>query len=68
MPASNSWVIIERVTGKVVCETFSSKTVQHLNRRDYRAVPIHEYLPRLNAAIKKNGGVMDENFRLDWEE
>lgn len=68
MIESNSWVIIEKTTGKVICETFSRKFLAHLNTQRYRAVPTGEYLPKLNAAIKKNGGGMDKAFRFDWKE
>lgn len=52
-----SWVIVDQITGKSVCETFSRKIVDAINTSRYRAIPIEEYLPGLNRAIKANGGV-----------
>lgn len=43
-----SWVIREKVTGRVICETFNHKAVDALNTDRYEAVPILEYLQSLN--------------------
>ena len=47
-----SWVIREKDTHKVVCETFSAKLVAALNTDKYEAVPILEYLVSLNRREK----------------
>lgn len=49
---TTSWVIRERATGRVVCETFSRRVVDAINAEKYEAVPIHEYLVSLNAASR----------------
>lgn len=43
-----SWVIRNKVTKKVVCETFNPKFVAALNTAKYEAVPILDYLVSLN--------------------
>lgn len=43
-----SWVIRDRVSGKVLFETFNPKIVAALNTSRYEAVPILEYLQSLN--------------------
>lgn len=43
-----SWVIVNRVTGAAVFETFNENTAKAINERLYRAVPILEYLQSLN--------------------
>lgn len=43
-----SWEIRERVTGRVICETFEARLVAALNTLKYEAVPILEYLQDLN--------------------
>lgn len=43
-----SWVIRNRVTKEVVCETFNRLAVDALNTAKYEAVPIQEYLGSLN--------------------
>lgn len=43
-----SWVIREKETGRVICETFSKCLVSALNTATYEAVPILEYLQSLN--------------------
>lgn len=43
-----SWIIREKATGRVICETFERRTVDALNTAKYEAVPILEYLQSLN--------------------
>lgn len=48
-----SWVIQEKETGRVICETFSDRVVEALNTAKYVAVPILEYLQGINRAIRQ---------------
>lgn len=43
-----SWVIRDKASKAVVCETFNVKLVATLNTAKYEAVPILEYLASLN--------------------
>lgn len=43
-----SWVIRNKTTGEVICETFDSRKVAALNTAKYEAVPIRQYLEQLN--------------------
>lgn len=45
---TQSWVIREKTTGKVIMETFDQKKVDALNTQKYEAVPIGEHLASLN--------------------
>lgn len=47
-----SWVIRERATGLVICETFSAALVGALNTVKYEAVPIMKYLQSINGSRK----------------
>jgi len=47
-----SWVIVERATGKPICETYSMGTVKGINKAKYKAVPILEYLQGFNRKVK----------------
>jgi hypothetical protein len=47
-----SWVIREKATGRVICETFSRRLVDALNIKRYEAVPLLQYLCELNATIR----------------
>lgn len=47
-----SWVIREKETGRVICETFSERAVAAL-KPTYEAVPILQYLQELNRKIAK---------------
>jgi len=47
-----SWVIREKETGRVICETFSERAVAALNIVKYEAVPILKYLQDLNRSIR----------------
>lgn len=49
---ATSWVIRNKDTKAVVCETFDSRKVAALNTEKYEAVPILDYLCELNASIK----------------
>lgn len=48
-----SWIIREKGSRRVVCETFNKKTVDALNTARYEAVPVLDYLYELNAEIKR---------------
>lgn len=52
MSPAQSWVIRERTTGRVVCETFSASVVAALKTEVYEAVPIRQYLEDLNTASR----------------
>jgi len=43
-----SWIIRNKETKAVVCETFNAKAVAALNTAKYEAVPILTYLAELN--------------------
>lgn len=43
-----SWVIVDKLTGHAVMETFDQKKIDALNTAKYKAVPILEYLQSLN--------------------
>jgi hypothetical protein len=45
------WIIRERATKRVICETFNAKAIAKLNTKRYEAMPILEYLRELNRAI-----------------
>lgn len=49
---SASWVIREKATKAVVCETFNRRVVDALNTAKYEAVPIQQYLAELNRALR----------------
>jgi len=46
-----SWVIREKETGRVICETFNERAVAAL-KPTYEAVPILEYLQDMNRRIR----------------
>ena len=43
-----SWILRERVTKRVVCETFNPRAVAALNKSKYEAINILDYLFELN--------------------
>lgn len=47
-----SWVIRNKTTGEVICETFDSRKVAALNTAKYEAVPIRQYLEQPNRTAK----------------
>lgn len=46
-----SWVLRDKTTKAVVCETFNYEAVKRLNTDKYEAVPIAKYLAELNKEI-----------------
>lgn len=48
MDKSSSWIIRDKRTNTVICETFNPKVVEHLNVEKYEAIPIIEYLGSIN--------------------
>jgi hypothetical protein len=55
-----SWVVREKLTGKVVFETFDPEKVQRLNAAKYEAVPILEYLGQVNRAIREAAAALND--------
>ena len=49
------WVILEKQTGKAVCELPADADLSHLNTEKYEKVEAGEYLAKLN--LKLNDGV-----------
>ena len=47
-----SWVLRDKTTKVVVCETFDKRVVDRLNADKYEAVPILQYLGEINAAVR----------------
>ena len=43
-----SWVLRNKITKEVICETFDARKVAALNTDKYETVPILEYLVSLN--------------------
>jgi hypothetical protein len=50
-----SWVIVDRRTGRPFMETFNRSVVDRLNRDNFEAVPILQYLQNLNAEVRTHG-------------
>ena len=44
-----SWVLVRLADNKAVAETFLPHVAAAINTKKYKAVPIEEYLPSLNA-------------------
>lgn len=51
---SPSWVIREKVSKKVILETFNIKIVKALNKTKYEAIPILKYLQEFNLQVKNS--------------
>jgi hypothetical protein len=47
-----SWVILEKSSTRVICETFDKHVVERLNTERYEAVPILDYLVGFNAKVR----------------
>ena len=47
-----SWIIVNKETGKSVCELTNINNVKRINTKKYEALAALEYLVRLNREIK----------------
>jgi hypothetical protein len=47
-----SWILRNKTTKEVICETFDPRKVAALNTAKYDAVPILAYLQEINRQIK----------------
>lgn len=48
-----SWVLRNKETKEVICETFNPRLVAVLNTAKYEAVPILEYLQEFNRGVRE---------------
>ncbi len=48
----NSWIVVDKETGKAVMETFSETTAAAIRRDKFEVLTAYEYLCKLNAKIK----------------
>ncbi len=55
-----SWVIKEKVSGRIILETFDERKVAALNRERYLAAPILDHLAGLNAEISAGTGLQSD--------
>ena len=46
--SAQSWIIVEKSTGKAVMETYDPRKVAALNAEKYAAIPARDYLAGLN--------------------
>lgn len=49
---TGSWIVVDRLTGRSVLETFSKRVVQAVNRDKYEVLEAGDYLGRMNQQIK----------------
>lgn len=47
-----SWILRDKETKRVICETFDKRKVDALNTAKYEAVPILDYLISLNTKVR----------------
>lgn len=50
--ATASWILRDKATKAVICETFDPNKVAALNTAKYEAVPILDYLVELNQSVR----------------
>lgn len=50
---SRSWVVIEKSTGKAICETFDDRMLAVLNKDKYTYLDAYTYLTQLNKHIRE---------------
>ena len=48
MIRSGSWVIVNRLTGEAVLETFSEKVTKAINTKKYQVMTAYDYLCGIN--------------------
>lgn len=50
-PHCGSWVVVSRVTGKPVLETFSRRTAEAINQVAYEVLTAAQWLGRFNRSV-----------------
>lgn len=48
-----SWIIIEKSTGRAICELFDKRSVDKLNTDKYISVDSYEYLCQINKDLNQ---------------
>jgi hypothetical protein len=48
---TNSWIIVDKASGKAVFETYNAATASAVNRNSYDVLTAYDYLVRLNRQI-----------------
>lgn len=56
-PHCGSWVVVRRDTGAAILKTARRSIVERVNGDSYAVLTAADYLGRLNALIRKAGGV-----------
>jgi len=49
---SNSWVIVNKITGDAIFETWNENTAKAINTKMYTAMTAYDYLCNLNQKAK----------------
>lgn len=49
-----NWIVVRKSDGVAVCELFSKKSADNVDREKYEIKPALDYLVELNAALKRN--------------
>lgn len=55
MIRSGSWVIVNRITGEAILETFSEEVTKAINTKKYQVLTAYDYLCQLNSKGKSHG-------------
>ena len=57
MIRSGSWVIVNRLTGEAILETFSEEVTKAINTKKYQVLTAYDYLCRLNKRLKNETSI-----------
>lgn len=49
---TQSWILREKESKRVICETFDKRKVDALNTKKYEAIPVLQYLVEINQSNK----------------
>lgn len=64
---SGSWVVTEKLTGKVVGEFFNQKTVEKINTKKYLVETAGQYLGRINRESRRKNPIARRGVKLSPE-
>ena len=51
---TNSWIVVDRASGRAVLETFSRHVAKSINLTRYEVLSAYDYLVRFNAKLKES--------------
>jgi hypothetical protein len=57
MIRAHSWIVVNRLTGEAILETFSEKVTKAINTKKYQVMTAYDYLCKQNMKQQEEKGI-----------